>query len=129
MPLLRKKSSIAIHFYKTGGVRLLQKTKVKPKGKTGRGRPKIVRQIVLLEPQDVDAFALIVHEAQAQASIAAKKAAERAQIKADKLARKAAATLLQAPKLTVTEPEVVTVVPDISAPAVDNSQILTENMA
>lgn len=139
MPLLRKKSTVAVHFYKTGGVRLLQKTKVK--AKSGRGRPKTVRQIVLLEPADVNALALIVHEAQAKESIAAKKAADRAQIKADKLARKAAAALLVAPKLDApaeseqAEADVngeggVTSEPEtIIAPAVDHSQILSENPA
>lgn len=134
--LLRKKSNVAIHFYKTGSVRLLQKTKVK--SKSGRGRPKTVRQIVTLDQNDIHAFALIVHEAQARASIATKKAVEKLRVKAEKKAVKAEQSLLKTPKLD-TEP--VSNVPIASTPPADlapidesydepdRSQVLSENQA
>lgn len=54
MPMLHKKSTVAVHFYANGGARLLQKIKAKPKG---RGRPKTTRSIVLLDAEDIKALA------------------------------------------------------------------------
>lgn len=106
MPLLRKRSTIAIHFYSKGGMRILQKLRTKV-----RGKMKTVRSVLALDNEDITALggALSKHvivetKPKAVKPVKAKKVVKKAK------AKKAVAKPRRARKAKTVEPKSVTVV-------------------
>lgn len=109
MPLLRKRSTIAIHFYSKGGMRILQKLRTKV-----RGKMKTVRSVLALDNEDITALGgalskhvIIETKPKAVKPVKAKKVAKKAK------AKKAVAKPRRARKPKTVEPKSVTItVPD-----------------